>query len=200
MTKPPKQNKSIYITNEAIRLKNAKHRAWKRYLSTRTKHDRDSYTSIKNKLRNLTRHLGSSFEMKMTGHVKLKPKLFWKYAKSRLKSRQSIPSLTKPDGSKATSAKDKTQALNDFFTSVFTDENLHNVPSMPTTQVIEAMSTIEITPYIVKSKLDSLNLNKSPGQDGWHPHFFERAFRCYLYSTINSFYQIAERGSAWKLA
>ena len=51
MTKPPKQNKSIYITNEAIHLKNAKHRAWKRYLSTRTKHDRDSYTSIKNKLR-----------------------------------------------------------------------------------------------------------------------------------------------------
>ena len=173
MTKPPKQNKSIYITNEAIRLKNAKHRAWKRYLSTRTKHDRDSYTSIKNKLRNLTRHLRSSFEMKMAGHVKLKPKLFWKYAKSRLKSRQSIPSLTKPDGSKATSAKDKAQALNDFFTSVFTDENLHNVPSMPTTQIIEALSTIEITPYIVKSKLDSLNPNKSPGQDGWHPHFLK---------------------------
>ena len=104
--------------------------------------------------------------MKMAGHIKLKPKLFGKYAKSRLKSRQSIPSLTKADGSKATSAKDKAQALNDFFTSVFTDENLHNVPSMPTTQVIEALSTIEITPYIVKSKLDSLNPNKSPGQDG----------------------------------
>ena len=108
--------------------------------------------------------------MKMAGHVKLKPKLFWKYAKSQLKS---IPSLTKPDGSKATSAKDKAQALNDFFTSVFTDENLHNIPSIPTTQVIEALSTIEITPYIVKSKLDSLNPNKSPGQDGWHPHFLK---------------------------
>ena len=67
--------------------------------------------------------------MKMAGHVKLKPKLFWKYVKSRLKSRQSIPSLTKPDGSKATSAKDNVQALNDFFTSVFMDENLHNSPS-----------------------------------------------------------------------
>ena len=44
---------------------------------------------------------------------------------------------------------------------------------MNTTQVIEAMSTIEITPYIVKSKLDSLNLNKSPGQNGWHPHFLK---------------------------
>ena len=81
--------------------------------------------------------------------------------------------MTKPDGSKATSAKDKAQALNDFFTSVFTGENLHNVPSMPTTQVIEALSTIEITPYIVESKLDSLNPNKSLGQDGWHPHFMK---------------------------
>ena len=44
---------------------------------------------------------------------------------------------------------------------------------MPTTQVIEALSTIEITPYIVKSKLDSLNPNKSPGQDRWHPQFLK---------------------------
>ena len=69
--------------------------------------------------------------------------------------------------------KTKLKALNDFFTSVFTDANLHNVPSMPTTQVIEALPTIEITPYIVKSKLDSLNPNKSPGEDGWHPHFLK---------------------------
>ena len=49
--------------------------------------------------------------MKMAGQVKLKPKLFWKYSKSRLNSRQSIPNLIKPDGSKATSAQDKAQSI-----------------------------------------------------------------------------------------
>ena len=47
-------------------------------------------------------------------------KLFWKYARSRLKSRQAIPMLTNKDGTETISAKDKAETLNDFFTSVFT--------------------------------------------------------------------------------
>ena len=36
MTQPPKRKTNIYMTNEAIRLKNRKARLWKRYLSTKT--------------------------------------------------------------------------------------------------------------------------------------------------------------------
>ena len=82
MSTLPKRQTNIYLTNEAIRLKNAKNCAWKRYLSTRTNCDRVSYIRIKNKLRNLTRNLRSGFEKKMANDVKLKPKLFWKYARS----------------------------------------------------------------------------------------------------------------------
>ena len=88
MSTLPKRQTNIYLTNEAMCLKNAKNRAWKRYLSTRTNYGRVSYIKLKNKLHNLTRNLRSSFEKKMANDVKLKPKLFWKYASSRLKSRQ----------------------------------------------------------------------------------------------------------------
>ena len=161
------------MTNEAIRLKNAKNLAWKRYLSTRTNYDRVSYIRLKNKLRNLTRNLRSSFEMKMANDVKLKPKLFWKYARSRLKSRQAIPTLTNKDGTKAISAKDKAESLNDFFTSVFTTENLGNIPAVKNAPAYEFLSNIKITPDLARTKLNALNTNKSPGQDKWHPYFLK---------------------------
>ena len=68
-------------------------------------------------------------------NLKGKPKTFWKYARSRLKTRQSIPSLVKQDGLKTTSAKEKGEPINDFFSSVFTKENLQNISAAPITPV-----------------------------------------------------------------
>ena len=152
MSTLPKRRTNIYLTNEAVRLKNAKNRAWERYLSTRTNCDRVSYIRLKSKLRNLTRNLRSSFEKMMANDVKLKPKLFWKYARSRLKSRQAIPTLTNKDGTKAISAKDNAETLNDFFTSVFTTENLGNIPAVKNAPAYEVLSNIEITPDLVRTK------------------------------------------------
>jgi hypothetical protein len=122
-------------------------------------------------LRNLTRQLRISYEIKTSRDIKLKPKRFWRYAKSRLKSRISIPPLTKSDGTKTTSIKEKAQVLNEFFSSVFTTENHDNIPPVTRTQVTETLSTFIITPSMVEAKLASLNPNKSPGHDKWHPHF-----------------------------
>ena len=41
--------------------------------------------------------------------------MFWKYANSRLKTKPSIPAFTKPEGSKATTPKDKVDTLNKYF-------------------------------------------------------------------------------------
>ena len=50
-------------------------------------------------------------------NVKEKPKHFWKYAKSRIKNKQSIPTLEKPDGSKAITPKEKANSLNHISSS-----------------------------------------------------------------------------------
>ena len=89
LTVPPKKKNNLYMSSEAIRLKNAKLRAWKRYVSTKTRRDREAYVQCKNRLRNLTRFLRHNFEQSIALNIKNKPKVFWKYAKSKLKSRQS---------------------------------------------------------------------------------------------------------------
>ena len=159
------------MTNEAIRLKNKKARLWKRYIITNNQYDRGIYTRTNNELRRMTRRLRIDFEQNIALNVKEKPKHFWKYAKSRIKNKQSIPTLEKPDGSKAITPKEKANSLNQFFCSVFTRERLNDIPELSEDFSGDILATTNITPEIVWKKLVNLDPNKSPGPDKWHPHF-----------------------------
>ena len=152
------------MTSDAIRLKNRKARIWNRYVATKTRYDREKYIYCRNTLRTLTSRI-----------VKSNPKIFWKYAKSRLKTKPSIPSLSRPNGIKATSSKDKAETLNEYFSSIFTLQVLHDIPAAPT-YLVDVISTIDTTPDIVREKLKSLNPNKSPGQDNLHPYSLRELF------------------------
>lgn len=168
---PRAAKKNLYLTREANRVKSQKNKLWRKYLSTRSAFDNRKFKMCKNKLRSLTRTLRKDFERKLSENSKHKPKLFWNYAKSRLKSRDNISSLKKEDGTNAISAEDKAETLNKFFASVFTLEDLHTIPAAPSYDFESPLLSIEITSEQVKEKLKKLNPNKSPGHDGWHPYF-----------------------------
>ena len=54
-------------------------------------------------------------------NIKKKPKSFWRYANSRLKTRILIPTLIKSDGT-------KTEELNNHFRGVFISEHTNTTP------------------------------------------------------------------------
>ena len=168
---PAKKKKNLYMTRESRRLKNKKIRLWRKFLSTKSSFHWNNYTQCKNSLRALSRKLRRDFELDITKDMKQKPKVFWSYAKSRLKTRERISTLTKPDGSAATSAPEKAETLNNFFASVFTVEDLSNIPPAPVSSINEVVYSILITPELVRDKLLALKPNKSPGHDKWHPYF-----------------------------
>ena len=64
------------------------------------------------------------------------------------KTRATIPTLKKPDGSKATIPKEKANVLNDYFESVFTVENKDNVPRIRCHNV-QDLTSVDITPESV---------------------------------------------------
>ena len=165
MQTPPHKRKNIYMNKEAIRLKNAKRRLWKRYLSTKTKYDKDQYKLYKNRHRAMTRDLRHGFEHTLALNIKKKPISFWRYAKSRLKMKQCIPPLVRRDGTKASTAQEKADTLNDFFVSVFTKENKTSIPVPQNRRIGESLVTILFTPDMVRQKLKNLNHGKSPGHN-----------------------------------
>ena len=178
LTKSPMKKRNIYMTAEALRLKNAKSRAWKRYKIHQSTHSRNVYVRCKNKLRSLTRSLRKNFERQLTAGLKDKPKTFWKYVATRLKTRHTIPALEQLDGQKATTDEEKAAALNDYFASVFTKEDINSVPPVVPKQGVLPLTSVEISPEVVLKKLKALNPNKSTGHDKIHPHFLRQLADC----------------------
>ena len=166
----PRKKKNIYITKEVEKIRASKRRLWRKFCTTRATYDHRNYKIQKNKLRALSRKLRSDFERDLSRNVKEKPKMFWKYAKSRLKNKERIPALM-TNGKKCVTPIEKAEALNKFFVSVFTKEDVENIPEPPQYNIGEVLTTINITPEIVLGKLIRLNPNKTPGHDQWHPYF-----------------------------
>ena len=79
-----------------------------------------------------------------------------------------MPDLSKPDGTLTKTDHNKSEVLNDFFSSVFTIEHTANIPTFDTCSS-SLISFIEVTEKQIHDKLATLNLSKSAGPDGMHP-------------------------------
>ena len=101
---------------------------------------------------------------------KTKLKAFFQYVASKKKSRESISNLTKKDGTLTEDDEGKARVLSDFFGSVFTKEDLNNVPvfNHPNVNILSSISTSQDA---VCKSLKALKVCKSPGPDGIHPRY-----------------------------
>ena len=105
----------------------------------------------------------------MLSGVKRNSKPFWTYVKSKISTRETVSNLVKPDGNMTTSDKEKAEVLQDFFVSVFTQENVEFMP-VPSAMVYDStLENLEITSSDVSELLRKLNPSKSPGPDKLHP-------------------------------
>ena len=166
-----KKRKNIYLSADAIRMKDQKNKLWRCYKRSGLNYHLARFRLIKNRLRSLTRDLRKKFEDDIAKDAKTAPKKFWSYVHSRTKTRSKIPILRKKDGTAAATPLEKAETLNEFFSSVFTDENVDNLPEESTVHLGDYLNNFEVTPEAVLVKLMKLNPGKTPGPDKWHPLF-----------------------------
>ena len=131
--------------------------------------DHAEYKKERNSLRWLTRKLQREFERDLIKNLKKDPKAFWRYANSKLKTRSKVSQLFKEDGTITENDNEKAQVLNTFFSSVFTEEDISEIPSLGKRYKNDPLGHLHITPAMVLKKLNKLKVNKSAGPDGIHP-------------------------------
>ena len=130
-------------------------------LTVRAAKDRDNL--IKS-----TRELCREFERDLSRNIKTDPKAFWRYTNSKMKYRPKLGDLQQEDGSLTKDDSKKAQLLNNLFTSVFTKENMDNMPDLSQRHPGEPIMSLEITVEMVEKKLKKQRPTKSQGPDGFH--------------------------------
>ena len=169
-----KRKFSYPLDRYSLSTRKKKHRLWKRYLESKDADVYKEYCKRRNQVRRLSRAAIKKYEKDITRKSKENCKLFWKFVSSKTKLKSIIPSLftTKEhDPNKLTNDdQGKADILWKFFSSIFVkeldwiwilDENDRPGITIPLQLSISRGSILK--------KLESLNVNKSPGQDNIHP-------------------------------
>ena len=188
------------MNSRALATVKGKDSAFKKYLASKEGKDYTNYCKERNKARRATRQAMKDYEKMIAKEAKKKPKAFHKYVNSKTKVRSGISELETNEGL-AISDNEKADTLNQFFTSVFTKEDLSNIPDCEPHIVTNYLEHITITRDLLVKKLASLNPSKSQGPDGIHPRVLKECSESIVDPLLIIFKQSLQIGqvpSAWK--
>lgn len=171
--KSKKNKKQKWVTKKVIRFRRAKVKAWKAYRASSG--DPELYNRYKDKLKlsqSAISEAKKQFEQELANNIKRDSKSFFSYVNSKKLVSSSIGQLRDSLGNLVTDDKKRADIFNEYFATVFTTEDKSNIPEPEQVflgSVTDELVDIKITPEMVRSKLDELNVNKSSGPDGLHP-------------------------------
>jgi hypothetical protein len=172
-----KKKKKLPIwTNEQalIKIKKKRH-AYQRYMETREGKDYLLYARARNQAKTECRRAIWLHEKNIAKNAKKNPKAFYAYARGKMKTRDGIADLEDKTGKEATTDEEKAHMLNEFFCSVFTNEDTSHIPDFEERKFENELRNIEVSREEVMKKLKALKIDKSPGPDALHPRILKEA-------------------------
>ena len=102
--------------------------------------------------------------------MKDNPKAFFAHVNNRKPIKNTIGPLRDKVGNIISNDKDMASILNEYFASVYTEEDISEIPIVPIVyQGDKPLRKIEVTVEKVRMKIRKLKSSKSAGPDGYHP-------------------------------
>ena len=159
----------LWMQRNTLRIIRRKRRLWKTYTTTRDYTDFLAYKKAESCVKTAVRNAKKQFEKKLTKELKNNPKVFYNYINSKKCNRDSIGPL-KVNGKLIDEDNLIAENLNIFFSSVFTVEDIQNIPNIePIKEDIPNLNFVEFTAENVREKLNKLKPFKSSGPDSISP-------------------------------
>ena len=150
------------MTKELKNIAKKKSKVWNTYLGVKSFSNWTFYKKTHNKQK-------INFEYKLVDNMRDNLKSFWKYVRLTQKTKENVADLrTCKKGIHAMTSVSKANVLNSFFASIFTEENMNNIPNPEICYVQSELTDLSITPEIVKQKLAKLKENRACGPDLIH--------------------------------
>ena len=177
------RNKPIWMTKNVMRIIRKKRRLWNSYRGTKDHAEFMAYKKVEDEVKKAVRNAKKAFEKKLVKDFKKNKKNtkpFYSYLKGKTSNRVSVGPLRKIDEEEkevtVTDDEEMCNVLNDFFSSVFTAEDLSNLPKPRdvATADTEPLATVSFTEKNVQEKLKKLNPTSAPGPDRQWPRILNK--------------------------
>ena len=166
-------NRPLWMRQNVLRVIRKKKRLWKEYRKTKEFAQYEAYKKVEKEVKDTVRKAKKNFEKKLAKDAKKKPRAFWGYMKTKTANRQSVGPLKNGDEI-VTDDKKQAEILNQFFTSVFTREDLERIPTMDPIYTGESpLQSAQMTEEQIKEKIGKLRSNAAPGPDGISPRLLQ---------------------------
>ena len=147
---------------------------FKRYKKFKTTVNLLNYNIARNKVSSRIKFMKKKRENKIAKEIKHNPKAFYQYIASKTMKKEGVAELVNKEGKLTSDDKEKCNIINDFFSTVFTHEDVSTVPVFNHDKPINTfLETCSITIQDMEKALNNLNSNKSPGPDNLHPKFLK---------------------------
>ena len=167
-------NRPLWMNQNIMRVIRKKRRLWKWYCTTRDYQDYLSYQKVCASANKVVRKAKRRLERKLAKNIKSNPKSFYKYLNSCTKTRSRVGPLKDTNGILQTDDEVMTGILNTAYSSVFTVEDTSQFPQVE--QLYQGDSPLTDTflgQEVVLKKINTLDPNKTPGPDKFHPKFLK---------------------------
>ena len=161
-----RNNKSLWWSINIDKVRKRKKRCWYNHRLSQNHFDLLKYKKALGTATKTIRNAKRSYEGKLSLHIKEDPKAFYEYARSKTKIKNTVGPMTDDIGNAILDDGVNVKLLNEYFASIFTKENLVDIPMYNTASNKNALNTVDFTEETVYDKLCKLRADKSPGVDG----------------------------------
>ena len=166
--------KKTPLNSSLLHLIREKRWYFKRYKKYRNQTNLQYYQQARAAVNKYLRLHKRKKELRIAKNLKNNTKSFYQYISSKTTKKDNIPDLLKKDGSKTKDDAEKSAELNEFFSSVFTNENNSSFPHMDNrVNKDTSLTNADVSVDDMKSLLQNLNPDKSPGTDEIHPRLLK---------------------------
>ncbi len=159
--RPP--DRPIWMNKEILRAMSRKKRLWRKL---RRGDNSTEYNEAEKKLRNLIRNAKRNLEKKLAKD-KGNSRPFYAYLKQKTTTRAAVGPLRDQDNSVVTDSMGMAKILNQFFSSVFTEEGTDPVPEVSGNyQFSESLRNVNFRVRDTRELIKKLKTRGAPGPDG----------------------------------
>ena len=134
----------------------------------------ESYKLVRKELKRVLRRARRGHEKTLAGRIKENPKAFYRYVRNKRLIRARLGPVKDRSGKLCVEPEEMGEALNEYFSSVFTQEKVIVVEENSDSQAFR-LDEIEVHKEEVLALLESMKIDKSPGPDGIYPRILWEA-------------------------